>query len=59
MYHQALYYIIIMKVEAVGSLPKNRLPLIKVESLINKSIRVESLRIESLTNKSIRAESRS
>ena len=31
-----------MKVEAVGSLPKNRLPL-KVESLTNKSIRLNRL----------------
>ena len=51
-----------MKVEAVGSLPRYRLPL-KVESLTNKSIRVESLtneslRVESLTNESLRVESR-
>ena len=41
-----------MKAEAVGSLPKNRLPL-KVESLTDKSIRVESLRVETLTNESL------
>ena len=51
-----------MKAEVVGSLSKNRSPL-KVESLTNKSIRIESLtnesltRVESLTNESLRAES--